>query len=140
MNVKQVTRYETTNGRLFTDEAKANKYQTALDLVAQAESWLPKVSFGFQEYVQLTREQYDRFKRAFDEVIIVYHRDLIKHNPEQVIRGGILGRFLNDGDSPVYGLWVILQSIDDKLRWYNQPYYANHPAETVDFTEIDITV
>lgn len=139
MTMKQVSKYETTDGRLFDYEIKAINHQAILDVVEAVQKLLPNVHFGYNDYVQLTQQQYDDFKQAFDGVIEQYHHDIANLVTEKHIRGSIIGRLLDDYDSPAYNLTFILDSIDDNLRWYNQPYYANNPAETVDFKKIDIT-
>ena len=139
MSINEVTRYETSDGKIFADKVQAIKHDALLDTVGYAMDILPKVDLGSDEYFQLNHTQYDHFKQLFDNIIHSYHPDLEERNPAQHVRGGILGRILCDSDSPASKLHWILESIDDKLRWYNQPYYANNPDETVDFTRIYAT-
>lgn len=136
MSIKEVTRYEASNGKEFKDKVQAIKYESALEATNHAIDTLPKVDIGCSEYVQLTLNQYNHFKQQFDNIIQAFYPELMKHIAGQHIRRSIIGRLLDDYDSPAYKLTSILDSIDDKLRWYNQPYYANHPIETVDFKRI----
>ncbi len=137
MNIAKVTRHQTTDGKLFVDEMRAIKHQSSLDLVAAAKKVFPNNEIPTGEYIQLTLRQYDNFKRAFDDVLKTCHPDLVERNTEQYVRGGFLGRLLNDYDSPVYNLWWLLGCVDDKLRMYNQHYYANHPLETANWKRVD---
>lgn len=137
MSIKEVTRYETSDGKLFTDEIKAIKHQSTVDLVAAAKNLFPNSDIPTGEYIQLTQNQYDEFKRAFDDVLKTCHPDLVERNTEQYVCGGFLGRLLNDYDSPVYKLWWLLGCVDNRLRMYNQHYYANHPKETANWKRVD---
>lgn len=137
MSVIEVTRFQTTDGRLFTNEVYAIKHQAIIDLVAVAKKLMPNNNIGSDEYIQLTREQYDSFKVAFDTVIKECHPDLVERNQTPHVRGGFIGRLLNDYDSPAYNLWWMLECVDARLRMYNQPYYANHPVETANFKRVD---
>ena len=121
----------------FTDEVRAIKYKLEVDLVLAAKKMIPNNHIGSNEYIQLTRDQYDDFKLAFDSVIKMCYPELEERLQPQHVRGGFIGRLLNDSDSPAYNLWWMLECVDSQRRMYNQPYYANHPSETVDFKRVD---
>lgn len=41
---------------------------------------------------------------------------------------GFVGRYLDDGGSPLYSVYMRICMIDDSYREWGQPYYAIHPG------------
>lgn len=119
MSIKEVTRYETSDGTLFVDKIYATSHQHAVDLVAVAKQLMPDNNIGCDEYIQLNHTQYNNFKRAFDDIVKICHFNM------------------EDRNSPIHKLTWLLGCVDTRLRMYNQPYYANHPTETADFSRVD---
>ena len=138
MKVKLVSHYQTSDGRLFKDQAKAISHQNILDLVEVIKTLVPSNdNLGSSEYIQLTLDQYNRFKDAFYNAVRDTYPSMAERLTETYVRGSIVGRMLCDSKSPLNAIWWVLECIDDRLRMYNQPYYANHPAETASFTRVD---
>jgi hypothetical protein len=118
--------------RTFDTKNEAEAYSQMLDRVTRAKKVLrypkdPGCKFANGEgYIQLTEEELALFNDIYRAAIRDFKPDLLPQfnaNPK-----GIIGRYLDDSDSPLYSLWGIACQIDAKRRLWGQPYYANHPA------------
>ena len=131
--MKEVKRYETSDGILFKNKTKAKKHEL---LIAQLEKskdiiW-PR---GFEDngcefangggYFQLTKKQVDHFMKELRILIKDWDSKLVKTFDKQP--RGIIGRYLDDSNTPIYYLWGLLLQIDSSNRLWGQPYYALNP-------------
>lgn len=100
--------------------------QETIDLVLPKELNTAGYSGG-EGYIQLSINTHAKFMLRYREVIENTKPDLLKSfdsNP-----AGFIGRYLDDGGSPAYALWIRASCIDPKLRMWGQPYFANNPHE-----------
>ena len=125
--MKQV--WQANDGSIHETASQADERDTLLqeinDLVAPLyPPDLDRLSFinGHLGPIQLTAEQHDTFiegylglvKRCCSDEL---YRKAVRH-PD-----GFVGRYLCDGDSPLYQLWAIASCIDDKHRLWGQTYF-----------------
>jgi hypothetical protein len=95
--MKTVSRFETKDGRLFTDEAAALKYEAELAAVESALSELmpPTIAKDMKfrnggGYVQLTKERVARFLAAYRNVVVqsIRHGRIDSANAERASLAG----------------------------------------------------
>ena len=142
--VESVTMYRTEGGKTFSDEIAAHKYEYVAKMRDIIVGMFPDRSeLDSGDFYQLSWVMIDNAKaklvvmlkeqfgddKMFAKAIDAFAKDS---------RNNIVGRLLCDSDSPLYGAWIIFESIDDKNRLFNQPYFVhssvnwsrtNHPDE-----------
>lgn len=134
--VKAVTKYQASDGSLFSSIKKAYKHTQYYNAVQEAAKLLGEV-YTYSDpgcsytngdgYFQLTDEQLKNFLAAYRNVIKKFESDLVEkfdQNPK-----GWIGRYLDDGGGMAYQLWGLASRIDSQNRIWGQIYYANNPTE-----------
>jgi hypothetical protein len=130
--MKEVTRHQSDNGKLFLTEKDAKRedeiYHTADKLIR---SILPKNQpVGFcngKGYYQLNQKQVKDFTEGFIEAVEKFYPSTAKEAKVRESPNGFVGRYLDDGKSALYSVWITLDCIDRNNRLWGQPFYAIHP-------------
>lgn len=131
MSIKEVTMFE-SRGRKFSDLAKAERWEAYNDALDKADAvlrspvdkgcdfangggYIQQTPTACAKWLTLVTEAANKFESS--EVARMWNE-----NPR-----GFVGRYLDDGDSPLYRSWVRVQRIDGASREWGQIYYANNP-------------
>jgi hypothetical protein len=132
-SMEKKTFFVAKDGRQFETEAPCRDYDKLLAKIEELkESVRPKEhnTIDFMNghgYIQLSSERAETFERAFKDLVGQVSpswKSMVEENPR-----GFIGRYLDDSDSPLYGLWSLLTQIDTKWRVWGQPFFANHSGE-----------
>lgn len=137
--MKEQKIYIAEDGRRFDDKEKCQKYDKALIEIKEIMSLLvPKEKYDDKNcdfsngegYIQQDKKIIDEVVSRLCYAIERYHKfsEWAGWKPEYGL-GGMLGRYLDDGDSPFYRAWCRWACIDKSGREWGQPYYALHPEE-----------
>lgn len=133
--MKSIIKYKAIDGREFDFEEECEKHERLLVQIERAIKPLgspPKedgCSFANGGgYLQHDLPTVEAVKLALIDLAAV---------PENVKEGvrtrpashSIIGRYLDDGDSPVRKGWYRLMCIDEQGREWGQPFYALHPEQ-----------
>jgi hypothetical protein len=111
-------------GQAVEREALLREIRSAKRLVLPKKMDTCEFANGNIGPIQLTEEQYDVFRAAYLALIDEHCSSKVKElaHADPI---GIVGRYLCDGDSPLYGLYSTMCCIDSKLRLWGQPYLRN---------------
>jgi len=124
--VNIVQRFQTKDGLEFKDAAKAERHER---LISECEAItaplgpIPKLKDGQSKVHDL-----ETFRRVRAEMVRLAAREM--RHPEWKIlafedcQHGIIGRYLDDGNSTLYGFWGRLMCFDNRGHEFDQPYYA----------------
>lgn len=129
--VKTVTMFEASDGKIFKDREAASEYEAELKAVEHLvrlilPSRLDTTNFtNGHGYIQLKKSQVDSITQLYIDLIEQYHPSYLD-NATTAPRG-MVGRYLDDSNAPLYRMWYILNCIDSKFRLWGQIYYANNP-------------
>ena len=130
---KAVTQYETFDGKVFADESRAEQWERDTNKANGVVSMFPNsghLSSG--DYYRIPMQLiHDARNKLCDALQGKVDADAV-HNFRNGVHGGILGRYLDDGDSPYRKAYWLFQCIDDQGRMFNQPFFANNPDEAKD--------
>ena len=112
--MNKITVFETRDGTRFAKESQARTYERLLDKinVAMIPLGTKRPNSNGENYIRHNRTNVKEFNKRANALI-----------------KGRCARELNDGNSPLYWLWIIQQQIDSENREWGQIYYANHPNE-----------
>jgi hypothetical protein len=126
--MKQVTKFQAEDGRLFDDEAECLSHEEQVIAVkALIEMVHPKgidIDNG-KGYIQLTPETQQRLLNGYVALVDRHQPELsvkVRENPR-----GFIGRILGDSSSPLMHLYYTYCLIDKEGRLWDQPYFANNP-------------
>lgn len=132
--MREVKRYQSTDGRLFLTEGEAIKHDSLLERIKDALSIIyfeDTTEFvNGRGYYQFSAMQVNRFKAALGALIKEY-MDIDTYTLYEKCPTGFVGRVLSDSDTPLYALWCVLIRIDDDNKLWGQPYYRNNPSAAV---------
>ena len=107
-------------------------YCTALDNAsAILRTPIESIGYGFSDgegYVQQSSEAVSRFIIAVGEAIALYDSPEIAQRWKEQPRG-IVGRFMDDSNSPARSVYWRLSRIDEDFREWGQMFFALHPSE-----------
>lgn len=133
--VEAITMYRTEDGKSFSDEITAHKYEYVAKMRDIIVGMFPDRSeLASGDFYQLSWVMIDKAKAKLvvmlkeqfgDDKMFAKAIDAFKKDS----RCNIVGRLLYDSDSPLYAAWIIFESIDDKNRLFNQPYFVHHSNE-----------
>ena len=133
--MKQITMYETKDGKKFDNLESAKKYESLCSQMSLLTVMLPQVpdridfTNGYG-YLQWLDEDVETVKLTVAKNAAKYlGSDLINKLIEngELSPSGIIGRILSDANIPVlYNMWLRIMCIDDKFREWGQPYFATH--------------
>lgn len=128
-----VQHFKAKDGTLFKNQDECSEYEDVLTARDKAiRLVLPKehdtTDFANGEgYIQLTDDTKEEFIDAYLGLVKRLHPSL--HQKAVTNPVGIIGRYLDDSNSPLYRLWTLACQIDRQNRLWGQPYYALHPDE-----------
>jgi hypothetical protein len=146
--MQKIEKYKANDGREFNTEVECKVHE---NLIAEADKifkdWPVPIdsSCGFSNgegYIQLTKELYDSVRNGLLDLI----RDTFpkwKSMQEAVditrnmdSNWGIIGRYLDDSDTPLYKYWCQLLNVEadaecavKNYRLWGQGYFARNPKE-----------
>ena len=130
--METVHKFKAHDGKLFDDVEECLWYEEMIGAVKEAiRLILPEehdtVAFSNGHgYIQLTAATKTVFITMYLGAVERFLPDLLplaKGNPT-----GIVGRYLCDGDSPIYKLFLLADRIDSQNRLWGQSYYAKNPG------------
>ncbi len=117
--------FQANNGKVFDSQDQAEKEDGFIREINQIIDPFLKDDIESEKYIQRTYQQIDDLIHSVYKVLIKYYGEssetakLWKQNPR-----GIVGRYFCDSNSPAYNAYFLLESIDNKNRQWNQPYFA----------------
>lgn len=130
--MKIMIRYETKDGKSFTSEHVAKKWEAMIDECAAAIAPLGNLEpgRGGEGYIQddpaVVLKVKSRLMRIAAEMD---SHPVFKMDPAAVHPMSIAGRILSEyGDHPLALAWNRLCRIDDQAREWEQPYFALNPG------------
>lgn len=133
--VEQVRMFRTDDGKQFSDYDTALRHEADVKSAEFIARQFPDHSeLGRGDFYQLTTSLVESGRtmlcnalrnrnsggETFNKALDAYENDP---------RCDLIGRLLSDGNSPFYRTWLMFESIDDRNRMFNQPYFARHPDE-----------
>lgn len=137
--MKKVEMYQAEDGSLHTSKVKACKKESILKEVKKllkllGEDKVIKANLGCNfvngdGYFQLSKEEVDLFDQLFFELIKRFEPWILDEYKELSIRSYVLGRCLDDSNSPLYGSLITRLCVDSQYRRWGQIYFANNPKE-----------
>jgi hypothetical protein len=134
--MNKITIYEATDGRRFERASEALAHESLLGTLDEIDLPLgnkpDNVNFSNGGgYIQHSRSTVTDFKGRLLSLACNLHpsiREAVAETPfENVHPGSIVGRILDDSNSPLYRLWYRLYCIDRMDREWGQPYFALNP-------------
>jgi hypothetical protein len=127
--MKEVKRYRTDDGKIHDTEELAAAHETLVARVAEITSALgprtDKILNG-AGYVQHDAQVVEKVKASFHQLAL---KTQCFDDLEETL-DGYFGRWLNDSNSYLYGIWSRLYSIDDQGREFDQQYYVKNPEKS----------
>jgi len=117
--------FQADDGSVYSDikeAARRDRYIKDVDAVVAP---FLKVKIASGQFIQRSKIEIKYLEQEGLRLLEKYNPndiEIIKRwieNPR-----GFVGRYLDDGDIPVYRIWGLLFSIDKKNRQWSQPYYA----------------
>jgi len=142
--VQEIRMFEADDGKQFVTFDAALTHEHGVKLAQHIIDMLPdnsKLASG--DFYQLTREEVQLSRSAFcaalrnkygSDKTFMKGLDAYEGDP----RCDFIGRLLCDFGSPFNKVFHMFASIDyNNNRMFNQPYFANHPAETQKRIPID---
>ncbi len=138
--MKQITQFKAKDGKIFNQESDCIDHEAMIDKVAIAmrplgdESELVKDGKG---WIQHDPKNVSATKKALlllaRPLFVGHYPNITKaidSDPDSVHSGSIVGRILDDMDTPINDGWRRLRCIDGDGREHQQPYYAiNRPND-----------
>lgn len=128
--MKQITMYEANDGSKYAHSLDAIKRDGLLLEIKEIEDLLPPnpidkgCRFANGEgYLSVDKDNFESAKR----MLIA----LAETETGQEFNGnlrGMMGRYLDDGRSPLYRVLLRLECVDSQYRMWGQPYFANNPT------------
>lgn len=119
------TVFQANDGSVYSNTREAEKRDRYLkDVDAVVKPFL-KVEISAGQFIQRSKIEVRWLEEEGLRLLEKYNADYPevikrwKENPR-----GFVGRFLDDGNIPVYRIWGLLFSIDQNNRQWSQPYYA----------------
>ena len=126
---KAVTKYETFDGKEFDNEGDAEQHERDVNMANAIKSIFPNnnhLSGG--DFYRLP----DRMILSARRKLAAYLVGRFDDDAVEAFRNNtseIIGRFLDDSDSPLYSAWWLFGCIDDQNRMFNQPFFATRPEQ-----------
>lgn len=130
--MKAVTKFEANDGRIFSREQDAVKHDLMLANVATVMQPLGSSekadSAGWIQHAPLVVANVKRglvqLMRPIFATSYLGITKAIDSDPDSIHPRSVVGRILDDMDSPINDGWRRLGCIDDQGREHNQPYFA----------------
>lgn len=119
------TVYQSKSGRTFEYPEDAQKEDRFVDEVDAILAPFRDKDIQPGEFVQRTEQQVNNLINQTYRLLVRYY-GTNSEIPEKWKKDprGIVGRYLDDGDSPAYPIVGIIWAIDNRNRQWQQPYYA----------------
>ena len=127
--MKIIEKYVANDGTEFRNGKDALHRDELLNSISSIEKLLPTrpddANFANGHgYIQHKYETIEKVKGFLYELCLIESPSLSEYNFDSY---GFV-RSLDDSSSPLYKLYYrIVMCVDDQLREYGQPYFANHP-------------
>jgi len=129
-----IAKYQAKDGREFSDESSCAKHEQLLDKV----EYILDRYLGRKQHPSVEsnkgyfQHEASSVKAAWKETIELA-RPLFKSfnwanaSSEEIHPMGVIGRIIDDSNSPIGKLHYRFMCIDDKYREWQQPYFAINP-------------
>lgn len=122
--MKIIKLYQTEDGRTFPTTLLAEAHEDLLEhvtrFISQLKAKPDSIEFDNGEgYIQHDPVTAEKLKVAFQEFSNLYLGKKVTF--------GILGRYLQDMDSPLYSVYCRFSCMDSLYREWGQPYFALNP-------------
>ncbi len=139
--MKTVTKYVSDDGKEFGTEEKCIEHE---HLIGKLEIAFQKWPHGYntsgfyngEGYLNLGEALFDDVWDNFFTLLIEHYlpdttsfKDAIIQTHENKNVHSILGRFLDDTDSPFKPYWFNFSCVDKSFRLWGQPFFANNPQK-----------
>lgn len=126
--VKQITQFKAEDGRVFDTVEAAENWERITNKANSIVSMFPNndhLSSG--DFYQLPTQLITSGRHKLADALVGLADPDAIHDFRNGVHGSIVGRLLNDGDSPFYRVWHLFECIDEDGRLFNQPYFAYNP-------------
>lgn len=134
--MEKIIKFKAKDGKEFDIEGECTKYENLINDINLIMSNLPAKPSDCEftnggGYLQHCRETLFSAKLAFLNLCKVYVNTTYVNAALETRVGFMnLGRVLDDSNiSPLYSSWIRFVCIDENLREWGQPYYANNPEQ-----------
>jgi len=131
---KAITQYKTHDGKVYANESDAERWERDLNKAKDIVSMFPnnsRLSSGdyYRIPMQLISDGRRKLADSLKKIIDPRYDGTITAFINGDEQGRFIGRLLDDGDSPFYRAWSMLECIDKQGRMFNQTYFTHHPEE-----------
>jgi len=128
--MEKVTKYKTTDGRIWNTEEEASVHETLMGRVKEIIRALGERSDEIMNgagYVQHDPAVVKKIKASFYQLALTQQGFNKAESDENVPGEYWIGRYLDDSNSALYSVWSRLQCIDELGREFDQQFYKNNP-------------
>lgn len=132
--MKAIIQYKSEDGKIFNSEGECEKHESLVEKLALAmtplgpESKAVSDGKGWVQHDPANVSKAKKFILQLARPIFAGNypkiTEAIDNNPDSIHPGSIVGRILDDMDTPVNDGWRRLYRIDSQGREHQQPYYA----------------
>lgn len=144
--MKTVTKYKAYDGREFTNERECVEHEQECDTIHNIMVGLPERpdNIEFANGYGFIQHRLEIVEAAMQKLLTLVK----KHIPDEVVdkaiamgissRSTMIGRYFDDcAPRAAYSAWTRFMCIDDSLREWGQPYFANNPVKKEDQVKLN---
>jgi hypothetical protein len=127
--MKEIKRYQTEDGKIHDTEELAAAHETLVARVAEITSALGPRSDEINNgagYVQHDPAVVEKIKASF-HLVALKTQGFDDPDENGAPDEHFIGRWLNDSNSFLYGVWNRLACIDELGREFDQQFFRNNP-------------
>ncbi len=136
--MKKITMFEAEDGKLFRNELDCINYENLIRNIKEISDRLPQLpkdaNCNFSNGEGYLQHDADIVNKAIIDLVKLeecLEKYLDDHNFLEhpfTYRNSIIGRIIDDSDSPIKSLWYRFMCMDETYKEYGQGYYAANPS------------